>query len=243
MDLKIKDVADLLNVSETTIRRWLGEGKIPAYKINHQYRFSRFEIEDWVMGQKLSASNGPSSFNGHLRASVKTTERTDDSGNHVGRKQFSLYRAIHKGGVYGDILGNTKEQLIRSTMKRIASEMNVDAEVVSELLLGREHLQSTALSNGVAVPHTRDCILEANNNVVTVVFPKKPIVYDALDGEPIHTLFFLFAGEDKCHLHLLAKIAHLSSRAETVNFLRTKPAKNELLDYIKNWESSITRAL
>ena len=53
MDLKIKDVADLLNVSETTIRRWLAEGKIPAYRINHQYRFSRYEIQDWVMSHKL----------------------------------------------------------------------------------------------------------------------------------------------------------------------------------------------
>ena len=53
MDLKIKDVAELLNVSETTIRRWLKDGKIPAYQLNHQYRFSRGEIEDWMMKCKL----------------------------------------------------------------------------------------------------------------------------------------------------------------------------------------------
>mgnify|MGYP003330610149 CR=1 FL=1 len=48
MDLKIKDVAELLNVSETTIRRWLVGGQIPAYRLNHQYRFSRLEIENWM---------------------------------------------------------------------------------------------------------------------------------------------------------------------------------------------------
>ena len=53
MDLKIKDVAELLNVSETTVRRWLKDGKIPAYQLNHQYRFSRGEIEDWMMKCKL----------------------------------------------------------------------------------------------------------------------------------------------------------------------------------------------
>ena len=53
MDLKIKDVAELLNVSETTIRRWLQENKIPAYKLNHQYRFSTAEIEDWVLSCKM----------------------------------------------------------------------------------------------------------------------------------------------------------------------------------------------
>lgn len=53
MDLKIKDVAELLSVSETTIRRWLIGGKIPAYRLNHQYRFSRIEIENWMMSCKL----------------------------------------------------------------------------------------------------------------------------------------------------------------------------------------------
>src|SRR5579872_484768 len=56
MDLKIKDVAELLNVSETTIRRWLIDGKIPAYRLNHQYRFSRIEIENWMMSCKLQQS-------------------------------------------------------------------------------------------------------------------------------------------------------------------------------------------
>ena len=57
MDLKLKDVADLLNVSEVTIRRWLADGKIPAYRINNQYRFSREEIEDWVLTQKVPSNN------------------------------------------------------------------------------------------------------------------------------------------------------------------------------------------
>ena len=34
MDLKIKDVAELLSVSETTIRRWVTEGKIPVYRLH-----------------------------------------------------------------------------------------------------------------------------------------------------------------------------------------------------------------
>ena len=55
MDLKLKDVAELLNVSKTTIRRWLADGKIPAYRISNQYRFNRNEIEDWVMGHRVDS--------------------------------------------------------------------------------------------------------------------------------------------------------------------------------------------
>jgi len=42
--------------------------------------------------------------------------------------------------------------------------------------------------------------------LIFVVFPKDPIEYGALDGQAVHTLFFLFACSDKAHLHLLSKI-------------------------------------
>jgi PTS system nitrogen regulatory IIA component len=229
MDLKLKDVAELLNVSEATVRRWISDGKIPYYRLSQQYRFSRSEIENWV----LSCKQGKEEF------SPFNQEDTDGTKERLGTHQFGLYRAIHKGGVYNDIPGATKEEVIRNAMKEIARDLHLDAEVITELLLDREKLMPTALSNGVGVPHTRDFLLQESFDVVVVVFPKEPIEYGALDGQPVHTLFFLFACDDKRHLHLLAKLAHLSSRPENLSYLRTHPSKQELLDMIKNWEANV----
>jgi PTS system nitrogen regulatory IIA component len=240
MDLKIKDVAELLNISETTIRRWIADGKIPAYKINHQYRFSRIEIEDWVMKHKLGKTHGSSPFK-------ENSPSLDDSisppvNQKGGIKQYSLYRAIHKGGVLTHVDGDTKEEVIRNTMKSIAQQLGLDADVLSDLLLDRENLMPTALNNGIGAPHTRDFLLNSHHDAVVVVFPKKAIQYGALDGKPVHTLFFLFACEDKRHLNLLAKIAHLSSCAETLALLHKKPNKDLFLEYVHKWESSILNA-
>jgi len=242
MDLKIKDVADLLNVSETTIRRWLADGKIPAYRINSQYRFSKTEIEDWVMGQKINKAHDTSTFNEQKEqsGSINGEEQAKPSQGQ-GIQQFSLFRALNKGKVIKNAQGKTKDEIIRSTMKEMAKDMDLDAEVLSELLLDREHLQSTALNNGIALPHTRDFLLNAHHDVVTIVFPEEPIEFGALDGQPVHTLFFLFACEDKRHLHLLAKIAHLSSDPKTLEFLQRKPSKEQLLTYVKDWESQIKK--
>lgn len=234
MDLKIKDVADLLNVSETTIRRWLSDGKIPAYRINHQYRFSRLEIEDWVMAQKLGQQAEQGTYNGGRTPVLDQNDEVQQKG----RQQFSLYRALHKGGVIHDIPGETKEDVIRISMKIIAKNLGLDPEVITELLLEREHLQPTSLNHGIGIPHTRETILKAGKDVVTIVFPKHPIPYGALDKQPVHTLFFLFASDDKKHLHLLAKIAHFSSHAEARKLLLKKPSKEQLLEYIKEWESA-----
>ena len=228
MDLKIKDVADLLNISESTVRRWVSDGKIPSYYINHQFRFSRMEIEKWMMEHASS----PFSDQPKSEAAKKATTKS-------GPKQYSLYRAIHNGDVFHDIAGDTKEEIIRNTMKVLAKKLNLDAEVITDLLLDRERLMPTALNNGVGVPHTRESLTHIHKDIVAIVFPKKSIAYGALDNLPVHAMFFLFACEDKRHLHLLAKIAHLSGKGETLQLLRSQPTKNDLLLFIKDWESSI----
>lgn len=240
MDLKIKDVADLLNVSETTIRRWIADGKIPTYRINQHYYFSRTEIENWVISHKLDKTDGVSPFTRRKEAEsiAISTPRSSTTG---GSKQFSLFRAIHKGEVLHHLKGQTKEEIIRATMRKVAKILHVDAEVMTDLLLDRENLMPTALNNGIAVPHTRDSLLNAHHDVVIVVFLDDPLEYGALDGQPVHTLFFLFACEDKRHLHLLAKIAHLSSQPHVREFLQSQPSKEQLLAFIKDWESQVPK--
>lgn len=239
MDLKIKDVADLLNVSETTILRWILDGKIPNYRINQHYYFSRTEIENWVISHKLDKTEGVSPF--LFQKELDSPPSTTPSKFHVkgGSKQFSLFRAIHKGDIIHSLKGGTKEEIIRTAMKKVAKLLHVDAEVMTDLLLDRENLMPTALNNGIAVPHTRDSLLNTHHDVVIPAFLDEPLEYGALDGKPVHTLFFLFACEDKRHLHLLAKIAHLSSQAQALEFFQMQPTKEQLLSFIKNWESQI----
>ncbi len=238
MDLKIKDVAELLNVSETTIRRWLSEGKIPAYRLHHQYRFSRIEIENWMMSCRLKKESENFLPSEEVQIyPAKDQKKNEEQEGKKGMQQFSLYRAVHRGGVFSNLHANSKEAIIRETMEAVSEDLGLDPAVISELLMDREKLMPTALNNGIAVPHTRDFLLKGPTDVIVVVFPKKPIEWGALDDNPVHTLFFLFACDDKRHLHLLAKLAHLSSNDEALELLRSKPSKKDLLDYIKERES------
>ncbi len=240
MDLKMSDVKRILNVSESTIRRWLAEGKIPAYKLGNQYRFSPMEIEAWVLKQRI----------GHASADAKEAvtqaiqhEEEEPATETDGANQFSMLRALNKGCVYNDITGINKEQVITTAMQRFANEIQLDGDVIAELLLDREQMMPTALNQGIAVPHTRDVLLQRRQDVITVVFLDKPIPYGALDGEPVHTLFFLFASSDKQHLHLLAKIAHLASIDEGQKLFKERPNKKRLLQFVKEWEGKLTHAI
>jgi nitrogen PTS system EIIA component len=231
VDLKIKDVADLLNISETTVRRWLSDGKIPAYRLNRQYRFSLAEIEDWLMQQKLSVA---------FEDGKKQTPPKEELPTKLGKNmQFSLYRALYRGEVLRGITGSSKAEIFRQTMQRMATRFDLDAAVLTDLFLDREQMMPTTLGYGIGVPHTRDFFLNTHYDVIEVVFLQQPIDYGALDGEAVHTLFFLFACEDRRHLNLLAKLAHLNAHENSRTFFRTKPTKERLLEFVKQWESSL----
>jgi PTS system nitrogen regulatory IIA component len=219
MDLKTKDVADLLNVSSNVIDGWVLEGKIPCYRFQGEHRFSRIEIEDWMMKRQ------------------NQSEKTETA---KGNRQFNLYRALHKGGVLHAVPGKNKEEVLRNAMKTIASDLKLDTEVLTEMILDREKLQPTAVGCGIGIPHTRESFTQILQDSIYIVFPEKPIDdYGALDGTAVNTLFFIFAHDDKSHLQLLAKVAHFSSQEKCRNILLQKPNKTALLEEIKTWEGKL----
>ena len=220
MDLDIVEVSELLNVSEEQLHRWISDGTIPAYSINAQYRFNRQEIEAWVVQQKSA--------------------QEDIFPHKGGVHRFSLFRALSKGDVYGDIDGTTKEAVIKEATERMAHTLNLDPEVLAELLMEREELMPTALGSGFAIPHARDFLLQAQHkDVVTIVFLKQAIPYGALDGKPVDTLFFLLASDDKKHLGLLSKIASLCASKDMKGLLQAHPSKDILIEEIRRWEEKL----
>ena len=217
MDLKIKEVARLLNQTEAQVRHLASKGQLPSYEMNGQLRFNRNEVEAWVMN--YNQKNG--------------------AGLHAGIYQHNLYRAIYRGGVLNEIEGATKVEVIRNAMQDLATRCELDGEVLTNLVMEREELMTTGLGGGIAVPHARDFLIPKPFDLVTVVFPQNAIAYGALDGKPVHALFFLFASQDQRHLSLLAKIAHLASNPKAQKLLTSNPSKTKLLHFIKEWESSL----
>jgi len=224
VDLKVNDVAELLNISEDAIYELLSEGKIPAYKIGGEYRFDPLDIESWISQRKDPV----------------TLERIRETlGKKLGSLTFSLFRAIYRGSVFEDIKGKDKKEIINEAVRRFSKDLDMDADVLTVLLTDREQLMSTAIGEGVAIPHTRDFLIDKPYDMVSLVYPQIPIEYGALDGKKVHSLFFLFARDNKNHLHLLAKIAHFCRAKESIEFLMQKPNKKELLNFVKQWETKI----
>ena len=141
MDLSVRDSAQLLKVSEKTIYRWVKQGKLPAYRINEQYRFNRAELLEWATSQRLNVS-----------ADIFAEP---DSGGPV----VSLTEALKAGGIHYRLSGTDKLSVLQSLVEVMPLPEQVDRQFLLQVLLARESLGSTALGNGIAVPHVRNPIV------------------------------------------------------------------------------------
>ena len=116
----------------------------------------------------------------------------------------------------------------------------LDRNVLLDALLSREEMMSTAIGNGIAIPHVR--LFDSANlqeDIVVVAYLFEPIDWKAPDGKPIHTLFFVLAADETRHLQILAEIAQLASDEDFVDFLKTMPSRKALIERIRQIEEKM----
>ena len=189
MDLSVRDVARLLSVSERTVHRWAEQGSIPAHRLHEQYRFNRVELQEWAAAQRRRVS--PDLF-------------TEDE---APEPPPSLADALERGGVHHDVAGATKGEVLRQLSRLPGIPAGVDRDLLVQLLLGRETLASTAVGEGIAVPHARDpLVLRVAGPVVLLGFLAQPVEFNAPDGLPVHTVFTLFTPSIREHLRTLSRL-------------------------------------
>ena len=104
----------------------------------------------------------------------------------------------------------TRDDAIRELVRLLAERGRIggqDIEPLSEAMLRREHLGSTAIGRGVAVPHAKaDC---AARFMAAFGCSKAGIEFASVDGRPVHFVFLLASPPDSQRAHLKA-LAHIS---------------------------------
>ncbi|MFI5315170.1 MAG: PTS sugar transporter subunit IIA, partial [Myxococcota bacterium] len=83
----------------------------------------------------------------------------------------------------------------------------VDREFLYEVLLARENLGSTAVGDGIAIPHVRNPVLLHVRPAVALCFLEQPISFGALDGKPVEILFVIVTPTSRTHLRLLSRLS------------------------------------
>ena len=109
----------------------------------------------------------------------------------------------------------------------------IDGARLVQVLLDREALGSTAIGEGIAIPHGK---LPGVTNVVAA-FGRSPngLDFDSLDGNPTRLFFLLVAPEDSAGIHLkaLARVSRLLKDKSFRDRLAAGGTREQLFAVIK----------
>jgi nitrogen PTS system EIIA component len=119
---------------------------------------------------------------------------------------------LSQEAIVTDIKATKKEQVIEELVDALLAADEVDKRNRSKLieaLMTRETLGSTAIGQGVAIPHAKsDAVKQL---VAAFGISKKGVDFDSLDGDSAYIFFLLLAPQDSAgpHLKALARISRL----------------------------------
>ena len=216
MELSVIDVARLLKVNEQQVDDWIRHDHLPGYSIQDVMRFNRDEVLEWAATH-------------HVKVSLAADGEPLSAG--------SLSQALERGGVFHDVPGTTREEVLHQIAQRLILPPGSDRDLFEHMLIARETANPTGIGDGIAIPHVNTpLIIPGGRSTISLSFLTTPIPWYANDNQPVFCLFTLISPTVGEHLARLAGLANLLQDAEFVSFLKTRPATKVLLQRFREWE-------
>jgi PTS system nitrogen regulatory IIA component len=222
MELKMKDVMELLQAPEKEVLKLIKTEKLPAHKISHQYMFNKQEIKEWI-----------------IRNGITVNEKFLEL--KLADMPVSVAGLIKKGGIIYGVKGNSAQEILADAVSKMKTPPELKKEAIFSSLIEREEMMPTAVGRGIAIPHPRNPIIaDVENENITVCSLAAPVAYGAMDGMPVHTMFIVLSANPRRHLEILSKLLFLCQKPEFTEMLKAGSPFKEVLSYIEAAEARLS---
>ncbi len=223
MQLTVRDASTLLNLPEKKIYSMIKRNEIPFYRLNKLCLFNRAELLEWAISKSINISSDFFSPD-----------------NESDQQLPLLADAIQNGGIHYLGTTATKEEVLKTVVKLIPDLASSKSDLIYTALMARETLGSTAIGDGIAIPHVRNpIILNMNKPSILLCFLALPLDFGALDGKKVTTIFTMISPNARIHLHLLARLSYILQNSEIRAVLNRNREPAEILAAIRKVEAGI----
>ena len=220
MKLKLREAAEILNVPEGAVLRWIREKGLPAHRMGEQYSFHRIELLEWATSRGIRTSPGI------LRAS--------ESASSAG-----LADVLSRGGIAYGLKGSDRKGALRAVVEALPLPSGSNRDLLLEVLLAREDLGTTALGDGIAIPHVRSpIVVRVEAAAVFLSFLENGVDFGAPDGKPVSILFTLLTPTVQAHLHLLSRLAGALQDPAFKGLLARQAPREEILAEVRRLDAA-----
>ncbi len=225
MQLNIREVSKLLKVSESKVKEWIRRGILRADRVDYQYRLHRSDLLERTSSREIN-----------IRAEIFSASEAE------GGAAPTLVEAVRAGGVFRGLDGADKAAALRAVVDTLVLPPHIDRESVSQALLARETIGSTAIGGGIAIPHVRRPILLSGARAsISLCLFERPIDFDAFDGIPVFAIFLLISPTARTHLRLLSRLSSALHDANLNGALARRAPSEEILAEFQRVEDAMGR--
>jgi PTS system nitrogen regulatory IIA component len=144
-----------------------------------------------------------------------------------------LTSLISKGGVF-TVEGSSTTEIYEKVCNLIKFPESITSDAVFNALCAREKIMSTAVGNGIALPHASVPIIkEENEQRVCVVYLKEPLDMNAPDEMKVHTMFIILTQNRQTHLQVLSRLVSLLRDTSFLKLLENQANGVDLIEKIR----------
>ncbi|MBF0302883.1 MAG: PTS sugar transporter subunit IIA [Desulfamplus sp.] len=229
----LTEIADDLGLNLDTLERWIRQGKIPVNKHGSIGIYNELEFHRWAEKHRKTQM--------HPNNDHALQKEQDDQSENI-LSPSVLLSALKRGGVFHNIVGKTKDEVIDAVIDIIPDFSGKDRDEIRHQLMEREKLASTGIGKGVAIPHPRNPLANGlTNPMIITCFLENSVDFDAIDDKPVSVLFVILSPSVETHLNLLSRLSFCLRDSNFMAFLHQKPDADLFLNRIKDMERDIDR--
>ena len=228
--MSLEEFARHVGMDVREVRRLADRGKLPGDKIGGQWRFNRAKVTEWLQ-QEMHLLD-------HDR--LVAIERSMGPEGTPGAPEMIVTGLMGLPGVDVSLRANSRTSVLRELV-RLAERTGLlyDAEGLLEALVQREAMCSTALPNGLAIPHPRQPMPYVSAEpLICVARLPRGIAFDSPYRDLTRLFFLICCHDDRHHLRTLARLVRILD-ADTVACLMEVETPAELLQVMIDKETAI----
>jgi fructose-specific phosphotransferase system IIA component len=149
---------------------------------------------------------------------------------------------LSKKAITAELKSSKKDDVIKELVDLLIAAGDIDKgsrSKVIDSLMERESLGSTAIGQGIAIPHAKSD--SVSKLVGAFALSKKGVDFDSLDGEPVYIFFLLVAAQDSAgpHLKALARISRIFKEKYFRDNLRSCSDEKDIIRVITQEDDKV----
>lgn len=155
---------------------------------------------------------------------------------------MKLSELVVEKAVVAELSSQERDEVIAELVDAVIAARKVDGGLRDQLIgkvLDREKMSSTGFGRGVAVPHVKHPSI--GQLVATVGLSQKGVEFNALDKQPVYSIFLLLSPEGRPEEHLQAmETIFKNLRKDTFRrFLRQASTPEQVMTLLKEADDQL----